>query len=202
MLKKSLVLLGLSLSFVANAAVLDFEDVTTGNSSYLPENFAGFNWGYQQYGVIVDNDPDYSYQTTFGNSYGSPSGEYALYNGDGENKDVFFSESIDFHGAYFTTWAKNDAFGEGSSTSITIHGFNSGTLVHTISMDLSSTSYEWLQADFVGVDQLQFQTSGFEEWWLMDDFTYDINSSAVPIPAAAWLFGSALIGLAGIKRKN
>jgi hypothetical protein len=26
--------------------------------------------------------------------------------------------------------------------------------------------------------------------------------SAVPVPAAAWLFGSALIGLAGIKRKK
>jgi hypothetical protein len=28
------------------------------------------------------------------------------------------------------------------------------------------------------------------------------NVSAVPVPAAAWLFGSALIGLAGIKRKK
>jgi hypothetical protein len=27
-------------------------------------------------------------------------------------------------------------------------------------------------------------------------------SSAVPVPAAAYLFGSALLGLAGIKRKN
>lgn len=29
-----------------------------------------------------------------------------------------------------------------------------------------------------------------------------INTSPVPIPAAAWLFGSALIGLVGIRRKN
>lgn len=29
-----------------------------------------------------------------------------------------------------------------------------------------------------------------------------VRPSAVPIPAAAWLFGSALIGLAGIKRKK
>ena len=29
-----------------------------------------------------------------------------------------------------------------------------------------------------------------------------ISASPVPVPAAAWLFGSALIGLAGIKRKK
>jgi hypothetical protein len=29
-----------------------------------------------------------------------------------------------------------------------------------------------------------------------------LNYNSVPIPAAAWLFGSALIGLAGIKRKK
>lgn len=28
------------------------------------------------------------------------------------------------------------------------------------------------------------------------------SASAVPVPAAAWLFGSALIGLVGIKRKK
>ncbi|ARN72869.1 VPLPA-CTERM sorting domain-containing protein [Oceanicoccus sagamiensis] len=32
--------------------------------------------------------------------------------------------------------------------------------------------------------------------------TVSVVPSAVPVPAAAWLFGSALIGLAGIKRKK
>lgn len=32
--------------------------------------------------------------------------------------------------------------------------------------------------------------------------TYLIRTSAVPVPAAAWLFGSALIGLMGIKRSK
>jgi hypothetical protein len=31
---------------------------------------------------------------------------------------------------------------------------------------------------------------------------YLVRSSVVPVPAAAWLFGSALIGLVGIKRKK
>jgi hypothetical protein len=32
--------------------------------------------------------------------------------------------------------------------------------------------------------------------------TETINYSAVPVPAAAWLFGSALVGLAGVSRKR
>jgi hypothetical protein len=32
--------------------------------------------------------------------------------------------------------------------------------------------------------------------------TYELHTTQVPIPAAAWLFGSALIGLVGFKRKK
>ncbi|ARN75053.1 VPLPA-CTERM sorting domain-containing protein [Oceanicoccus sagamiensis] len=32
--------------------------------------------------------------------------------------------------------------------------------------------------------------------------TYDVVPSAVPVPAAAWLFGSALVGLAGVGRRR
>jgi hypothetical protein len=30
----------------------------------------------------------------------------------------------------------------------------------------------------------------------------DIQTSAVPLPAAAWLFGAGLIGLAGVARRR
>jgi hypothetical protein len=35
-----------------------------------------------------------------------------------------------------------------------------------------------------------------------DAGSFLVRASAVPVPAAAWLFGSAVIGLAGIKRKK
>jgi hypothetical protein len=35
-----------------------------------------------------------------------------------------------------------------------------------------------------------------------DTFTVNADLSPVPVPAAAWLFGSALLGLAGVKRKK
>ncbi|MDC3332659.1 VPLPA-CTERM sorting domain-containing protein [bacterium] len=34
------------------------------------------------------------------------------------------------------------------------------------------------------------------------DGAYLVSTSPVPVPAAAWLFGSALIGLTGLKRKK
>lgn len=34
------------------------------------------------------------------------------------------------------------------------------------------------------------------------DFSVDLNFAPVPIPAAAWLFGSGLLGLVGIARRN
>ncbi|MCP5129666.1 MAG: hypothetical protein H6985_08810 [Pseudomonadales bacterium] len=47
-------------------------------------------------------------------------------------------------------------------------------------------------------------TPGNHVWsWSSDSVTLRIpDPSAVPLPGAAWLFGSALIGLAGIKRTN
>lgn len=35
----------------------------------------------------------------------------------------------------------------------------------------------------------------------LDALALDIKTSEVPVPAAAWLFGSALLGLGGVKRK-
>jgi hypothetical protein len=38
--------------------------------------------------------------------------------------------------------------------------------------------------------------------WGVEQVRMDVQVSAVPVPAAAWLFGSALLGLAGFKRRK
>ncbi len=35
-----------------------------------------------------------------------------------------------------------------------------------------------------------------------DSYNYNMNVSAVPLPAAVWLFGSALVGLVGLRRRR
>ena len=52
------------------------------------------------------------------------------------------------------------------------------------------------------VDVGNYEVNGFLDTTATLDVTYEYSPSVVPVPAAAWLFGSALIGLAGIKRRK
>jgi hypothetical protein len=54
------------------------------------------------------------------------------------------------------------------------------------SLGLTPGTYQWTWGDGASADS----------------YTLNIGANAVPVPAAAWLFGSALIGLVGIKRKK
>ncbi|RCU50055.1 PEP-CTERM sorting domain-containing protein [Corallincola holothuriorum] len=203
MLNKPYVLLFVAMfSAQTQAGVLSFEDVTAGNSSFLPINYAGFNWGEQAFGVIIDQHPSYSFQGTFGNSYGSPSGDYALYNSNGVNQGVRLNSIIDFNGAYFSSWANNNDFGDYGATSITINGYNSGILIDSKTMDLSANQYDWFDVGFSGVDELEFVTSGVEKWWVMDDFTYSTSQVAeVPEPASLGVFLAGVFGLLLTRKK-
>ena len=72
------------------------------------------------------------------------------------------------------------------------------------------TSYTWnttLGADVSGGVTLQLKTScgpvvGCGVNASFDNITITTDVAAVPVPAAAWLFGSALIGLGGVARKR
>ena len=65
--------------------------------------------------------------------------------------------------------------------------------------DILRGTNKWLGDDHDGVHTTR--------WEAMDDITSDVYVGsflvrAVPVPAAAWLFGSGLVGLAGMKRKK
>ena len=47
-----------------------------------------------------------------------------------------------------------------------------------------------------------YDTFRGESWNFEGDWTYSETVSAVPVPVAAWLFGSGLIGLVGLARRN
>lgn len=71
------------------------------------------------------------------------------------------------------------------------------TYVYTYQWDLtgqsvSSFSVNWGQLVHTGVIALQLEQS--------DTFTASSEIAAVPVPAAVWLFGSGLLGLAGVSR--
>lgn len=55
--------------------------------------------------------------------------------------------------------------------------------------------YAWRYNNSVGAQNTEFVFNEFYAWAVRDG-----DVSDVPIPAAAWLFGSALLGLAGVRR--
>lgn len=164
----------LCLTYTASATVLDFEGLTTETSDKIPTPYGGFEW--QTMYLLSDK----KYMGTYGNTYGSPSGEYAAFN-QGKDGVIKKSAVFDFTGAYFTGRAENDAPMWCTAPSLTIEGYNGSTLMYSVSFDLSTDQYDWIQVDFIGITKLTFSTPGYPNYWLMDDFTYN-ESNPVPEP--------------------
>lgn len=95
--------------------------------------------------------------------------------------------------AFISDFTSDFGYNETTSYDITSTGFHS--FDHVISSDPGVN----------GVSQWGFRVVGPNVWGTDVAAQGNIqiaHVNAVPVPAAAWLFGSALIGLVGIKRKK
>lgn len=186
-------------SIQVESAVINFDDLTISDVADIPESYAGFTW-QNWYGA---SDVSGSRWSTYLNSYGSPSGEWAVSNEYGGQVRLCGSADFNFVGASFTSWGYNNSYFWGSATALRIEGYNSGEFVGQASMSLRPTGYDWLEVNLLGVDELRFIASGGSyntSYFLMDDFTYS-QASAVPDPPTAWLLGSGLVGFVGLRRR-
>lgn len=52
------------------------------------------------------------------------------------------------------------------------------------------------------VYELMLSSSSFDSDYYNESWQFDLTTSAVPVPAAVWLFGSGLLGLIGVARRK
>jgi len=201
----------------------------SGNASFISEWNEEFNCCLS--GFTYSNTTDTT-TAGFTNQYSAITGggvngsqNYGISNPNTVSQ-VNFSDATSVSGAYFTntTYAalsmqNGDDFAkqfvDGDFFTLTVNGLdNSGTMISTMDINLASgTSIlnNWLWSDMSSlglVYGLEFSLSSSDNgqfgmntpaYFAIDDLT---TVSAVPVPAAVWLFLSGIIGLVGIARKR
>lgn len=188
--KKLLLPLLLSLSVVAstNAAVITFDDLPEPEAGVIDNGYAGFDWswfGYANKSVL----PGSGYET------GVVSGDYAAYN-DFAATSSLSGSLFNFNGA-FLTGAWNDGL------NIEVKGFSGGSELYSSTVVVNTSSAQWFDFNFFGIDSLSFRSFGGEknalldgegEHFVMDNFTID-EASSVPESSSIILL---LLGMAGL----
>lgn len=152
----------------------------------------GFDWGSPGWAIVSDE-----FMAPYGNSFDSPSGQNAVFNGGtGDPMSTLTvrreSGAIDFQGLNVATWGREDAMAGFSATQLTVEGYNGQTLVGSLSVGLSATGYQWVNANFQGVTELRFSVEP-GKYWLLDDLTY--QPSTVPEPSTALMSALGLLGM-------
>jgi hypothetical protein len=187
-----LALFGLSVSSV-NAMVLTFDDVPGGsiqNSAGPMPTYNGFNFETTLFWIDVEGSPAWN--------YGAHSGDFVLINNAGGIRSITDSGGADFtfDGLWAKKWATAKESGGADSLFGTLSGYNNGGQVWSIGTGLNG-SYEFYGAQLGLIDELQL---GFGTNFMVDDIS--LNVSAVPAPAAVWLFGTGILGLIGFSKRR
>ncbi len=195
----------IALPVLSQADIVNFGPLcgTTCAGTQVPDGYGNpnFVWGGNFY--AYGNDP---YDSSYANTYGAPSGAFA-YNGFGDSP-ITLSSSVPFtfNGVSASTWAEFDQFQSFSSTTLEIQGFSGTTLEGTVVANLSSTSFNFISANFGHtVTSLVFTNdcgtcSG--RWFLIDGLTYNQGGGTTPEPGTMVMFGSGLLVAAGAIRRR
>ena len=177
----------------ANAALLTFDNISDGNKPIgsLP-TYKNFSFSSNLVWVDVVGTA---------RNYGAVSGEFALLNNEGSIGVITEATGADFafDGLWAKKWATPTDSGGSDSLFGNISGYKNGNLVWNINTSLNG-SYEFYAAQTNVVDELRIELG---DHFLVDDIALtSFSTSPVPVPAAAWLFGSGLIGLIGIRKRH
>ena len=180
----------------AEAGIIKFDDITTeafkslswdsGSNTY---KYKGFTW--RNFGVL---DSTRSSNKTSGYAKANKSGNYVAYNVCQQNLILSWlgNGTFDFNSAFLTA-AKTDHL------DITVTGINTDSgHSQSLSCTLLTSDRTKFYFNFKNIHTLTFSAGG-DKNFAMDDFTFN---EPVPIPATVLLFGTAMVGLFAVRRKN
>jgi hypothetical protein len=180
-------------SSLASAAVIGFDDLS-GNSAAIADGYQGFNWTTLG-SIASDVYPGSGYEA------GVVSGNNTAFNFFAEDVSISLASegSFDFIGAFFTAAWVGDYYHE-----ISFEGWLDGVLVYSLdsAIALADDTPTWIQLDWAGIDQLNIY-SNLAGWdfWAMDDFTININSTSVPESSGVVLMLMGLLGMSLLRRR-
>lgn len=212
----------------ASAAIVDFTD--NGNGTNLGTSFTEVNSDGVTIKVSAFSYPGSSTTPTASNTQSSiieAFGNFGIGIGGGGNpqhtadndgtKEIFlveFSQNVFVNWASITEWGNNFGTTSGGDSDVDYWGgagsfdFNSignrfNNNVNVITLGNGQQRTVNFSNGLGGVDWLLFgpdaNSGGPRDFIKLRKIDYNVNP--VPLPAAIWLMGSALIGLAGFKRK-
>jgi hypothetical protein len=215
----------------AMAATLNFDDIAPANApntdTAVPESYGGLLWKFPDAnanGNLEDDfvagtlsDGVYTDTSSFGykNTYGSPSGNHALFFNDQ------FSVSLEptagaaaaGTGKFMVTSISASSFAQGNQESadsaniLSFIGVNNGQRTQ-LDFTLSFDKYDTFDLSKLGfMDELIFLPVagagvGRGTYFLFDDLTFNVEAAPVPVPAAVWLLGSGIGMLFAGRRKK
>ena len=114
---------------------------------------------------------------------------------------------------YYTNLANDGRYDTADNLQLTIgttnSNFTDGSSGNTVSILNLQQGFYWLDEEFecFTFSAWLFNADDGLQYHFIKNYSYhswavrDGDVSAVPVPAAVWMFGSALIGLAGVKRR-
>ena len=178
----------------AHAAIINFDDL--GNNDPIPLGYQGFEW---------ENARSFQGTTStagFFNGVVSPNNvAYTIFSFDLVLSRVNSGELFDFNSAYFTAGWRNNL-------DVTITGLLNSIVTESLSFSISIDSPTFIEANFLGIDQLIIGSSGGIRapnvtgdgtQVVIDDITYNA-APAIPEPSTILLMSLGLAGILACRR--
>ncbi len=188
-------------AIAAQAAVIDFDTVTTDNSYYtgwIPNGYAGFNWD----NFAALDTVNYVYNPS-GYQTALSSGDKVAFDGYGGGSSFYVSTGE------FNLLGMQAAAAWNDGLELNIIGYLGATEKYNRTFTLTTTTRSSLDLNFMGIDRVAFlasggtpnqNLSGSGNFFGMDDVRVSTGVPAVPEP---FTMGLAALGLgAALKRRR